>query len=467
MQSPKKYAHHRSSQHTTRSPLIVVIPGVLGSVLVDRQGRTVYNAHSVNPLLFPEVLHIENELIATKPIEEISLFGMRIIPGYKRFINHIKQVWRIPDSKAANTVDLNPGDTPDLIAFAYDFRKSVSTIASELNKMIRSHLDGRHVRIYAHSMGGLIAAHWYAFLSEGILVDAISTFGTPFNGAGATLDHMLNGFKLGPLRWHKVTEVMREWDSGFDLLPHWPTIRDGSDLILPHELSIQATESISNYKARARAAHEENTLLFQELQRRQDIGQTLPFTYYYSQSRRTIHELEVSRQTLKVTSREPDDLPHELQGGDGTVATCSALPSFALRGNDASHRVSGSHTDLYLSEDFLRKSDNVPPVRGDTTKQPTPHLILDFTDVINSAHSSNIAISVSTSKHVPLPTNSPIVRIDGERVSTTPTPAGWTANLPPLPTGIHRVSVRHQWHPSHNFLEVNTFIGSFSPASGA
>ena len=85
--------------------------------------------------------------------------------------------------------------------------------------------------LVAHSMGGLIASWWWAFLSEGIDVDQVITLGTPYRGAAKALDVLVNGMHIGPFDLPQaVTDTVRTWDSVFDLLPHYQVI-NGNDRV--------------------------------------------------------------------------------------------------------------------------------------------------------------------------------------------------------------------------------------------
>ena len=247
-------------------PLVVVIPGIGGSELADDSGRIVYGA-AFGPLLGvgldPSVLDPNNELRPVGLIGPCSLICWQLITGYKGLLNGItKGLGLSPDRVVTAGEELVDPDAT-VVAFPYDFRRSVEHIANDLNRFVRERApQGRRVVLVAHSMGGLVAAWWWAFLSEGIDVHQIITLGTPFRGAAKALDVLVNGMRIGPFpATQAVSDMVRTWDSVFDLLPHYQVVDGNTRCRYPYELPSGITSAVTGFSGKARAAYEKNRCL--------------------------------------------------------------------------------------------------------------------------------------------------------------------------------------------------------------
>ena len=182
-------------------PLVVVIPGIGGSELADSSGKRVYGA-SVSGLVArlcePSVLDLNNELRPVGLVGPCSVICWQLITGYDGLLNGIsKGLGLSPGRVVTAGADLVDPDAT-VVAFPYDFRRSVEHIANDLDRVVRERAQGRRVVLVAHSMGGLVAAWWWAFLSEGIDVAEIITLGTPYRGAAKALNVLVNGMRIGP-----------------------------------------------------------------------------------------------------------------------------------------------------------------------------------------------------------------------------------------------------------------------------
>ena len=149
-------------------PLVVVIPGIGGSELADASGAIVYRAglgHLLSVGRDPSVLDPNNELRPVGLIGPCSLICWQLITGYDGLLNGISKGLGLSPGRVvtAGAELVDPDAT--VVAFPYDFRRSVEQIANDLDRVVRARAQGRRVVLVAHSMGGLVAAWWWAFLS--------------------------------------------------------------------------------------------------------------------------------------------------------------------------------------------------------------------------------------------------------------------------------------------------------------
>lgn len=143
--------------------------------------------------------------------------------------------------------------SPDVISFAYDWRKSVEHNAGLLSKKYAEwdQIYDRFVWI-AHSMGGLVVGRCMQLLAKSDhLNNVVITMGSPFGGSyfsaqalqiegGGSIDivktvtswvdagigSFFAGYYLFDTQSKKLTRAIRSWDGLYDLLP--PTFLDST-----------------------------------------------------------------------------------------------------------------------------------------------------------------------------------------------------------------------------------------------
>lgn len=215
--------------------LVVLIPGIGGSELADDRGRTVWGGSlgrfALNAL-FPSVLSVD-ESPSLRPIGLLS--AARSLPGLTSlhpYEDLLKRIERDFDCR----VDRGHPDRRDLdadvVAFPYDFRRSIVEAAEHLDREVRERVEhrgsleggGPPVVVVAHSMGGLVARYWLGPLGGGELCERLITLGTPHRGAPKALDWLVNGVRVKGVRHRAATEVIRSWPAAFELLPRYEVV---------------------------------------------------------------------------------------------------------------------------------------------------------------------------------------------------------------------------------------------------
>mgnify|MGYP000853712206 FL=1 len=455
-------------------PLVVVIPGIGGSELADASGTIVYRA-GLGPLLSvgqdPSVLDPNNELRPVRLIGPCSLICWQLITGYNGLLNGItKGLGLSPERVVTAGEELVDPDAP-VVAFPYDFRRSVEQIANDLDRVVRERAQGRRVVLVAHSMGGLIASWWWAFLSEGIDVDQIITLGTPFRGAAKALDTLINGMRIGPFALGQaVTDTVRTWDSVFDLLPHYQVV-DGNDKYrYPYELPSGITSAVTGFSGKARAAYEKNRCLHDALVNKVAESGGNPFTVYYSQGHATLGHASIDTHSdgLVVAKGNPRAIPASWDGGDGTVPMFSMIPYLMERDVSRWRRLAGKHQDLVEEKSVFEhlseySRTRLPAAARGGSYEASAYLQLDLDDVVLADTEAEVRLRVVDKDGNALDPKNVGGNVRGHRFVAERSDDGWwLARLPRLEEGVHSLMLSATGVPNVDRLVLKTRVGAAS-----
>lgn len=456
-------------------PLVVVIPGIGGSELADDSGRIVYGA-AFGPLLGvgldPSVLDPNNELRPVGLIGPCSLICWQLITGYKGLLNGItKGLGLSPDRVVTAGEELVDPDAT-VVAFPYDFRRSVEHIANDLNRFVRERApQGRRVVLVAHSMGGLVAAWWWAFLSEGIDVHQIITLGTPFRGAAKALDVLVNGMRIGPFpATQAVSDMVRTWDSVFDLLPHYQVVDGNTRCRYPYELPSGITSAVTGFSGKARAAYEKNRCLHDALLNRVVESGRNPFTVYYSQGHATLGHASIGAHSnqLVVAKGNPRAIPASWDGGDGTVPMFSTIPDIVERDFSRWRRLAGKHQDLVEEKSVFEhlseySRTRLPAAARGGGYEASAYLQLDLDDVVLSGVETEFRLRVVDKAGNALDPENVGGNVGGHRFVAERSDDGWwLAQLPRLEEGVHSLMLSATGVPNVDRLVLKTRVGAAS-----
>jgi Lecithin:cholesterol acyltransferase len=358
----------------TREHLVVVLPGIGGSVLEHPDGRTAWDAGFGGILGLgrdPDRLSLAEapDLRPTGLIRSRRLLpGWTVIHGYDGLIDRLGE---LPGAKVAPGRTDDPVPDANIVLFPYDFRRSIVDAATLLAGDVHKRLErfggqpANRVIVVAHSMGGLVARYWLGPLEGWRVCRALITLGTPHRGAPKALHWLVNG-PLGGLL-PEVTAVLREWPSVAELLPRYPAVWDtvARTARYPHELPIDWLASMATS---AYAVHEEIERAWRQVPR--DGTQVDPRVGW---SHRTPSAARWDGARLAVTKKAPTWLPLGRwtdDHGDGTVPAFSAVP-IEMGGHDpVDMRVRERHSPLGsaefvtgLVEDYESYPDT-GPIRG-------------------------------------------------------------------------------------------------------
>ena len=183
--------------------LIVVVPGIIGSELVDGNGAKVWvgvggilgqiQCNEVGNPVYP--LYAYNN----------DNYGAR--DTYKTLYDSLK-------SRYSSQADVK--------FFAYDWRKTNTRAGQVLKSMVNGY-SGKII-IVAHSMGGIVASDYLRIATESQRTrTTLITLGTPFTGAPKAVQVMENGKMfpgiVGDLTSSYIQNLIRNIPAAYELLP--------------------------------------------------------------------------------------------------------------------------------------------------------------------------------------------------------------------------------------------------------
>ena len=454
-------------------PLVVVIPGIGGSELADSSGKRVYGA-SVSGLVArlcePSVLDPNNELRPVGLVGPCSVICWQLITGYDGLLNGISKGLGLSPGRVvtAGAELVDPDAT--VVAFPYDFRRSVEHIANDLDRVVRERAQGRRVVLVAHSMGGLVAAWWWAFLSEGIDVAEIITLGTPYRGAAKALNVLVNGMRIGPYVPQAVTDTVRTWDSVFDLLPHYQVV-DGNDKYrYPYELPSGITSAVAGFSGKALNAYQKNQRLNDALVNKVAESGRNPFTVYYSQGHATLGHASIDTHSdgLVVAKGNPRAIPASWDGGDGTVPMFSTIPDVVERDVSRWRRLAGKHQDLVEEKSVFEhlseySRTRLPAAARGGGYEVSAYLQLDLDDVVLAGTEAEVRIRVVDKAGSVLEPENVGGNVGGNRFLADRGDGGWwLVQLPALKEGVHSVMLSATGIPGVGRVGLQTRVGAAS-----
>ncbi len=262
--------------------VIVLIPGILGSVLV-KDGKEVWGVSGSNVAsnlmtfgkaldalgLPPGIGHDDPKDGVTAPRILPKLYMVPTFwkaDGYGRLVQHLKERFTLTpatDSQAGN-----------LLEFPYDWRLSNQLNAQRLSDTVTLVLerwrqstknpDAKLIFI-CHSMGGLVARHFLEVLGGRELTSKLITIGTPYQGSINALDALVNGLflGLGPIGF-SVDKLVRSFPAVHQLLPTYDCLDVGDGQLrklsgrdLPNVGKNEVTEALA-FHSRIAGAVEKN-----------------------------------------------------------------------------------------------------------------------------------------------------------------------------------------------------------------
>jgi pimeloyl-ACP methyl ester carboxylesterase len=262
------YSQSAQSIGADRNP-VVVIPGILGSTLVERHTRQIvwgaftYGAADADfpggarlfalPMELGTPLselrdHVEPDGVLQSLDVNVSLFKVTALEPYRGIIEALA-AGRYVDRDIARSQERASGGPIDYdglhytcFQFDFDWRRDISENASRLERLIRDASDvassargsPAKVDVVAHSMGGMVLLYYLRYGTQPLpedgsippatwqgasLVDRAIIVGTPSAGSVLALKQLVEGVRYAPIVPEYRPAVIGTMPSIYQLLP--------------------------------------------------------------------------------------------------------------------------------------------------------------------------------------------------------------------------------------------------------
>ena len=330
---------------STMRDMIILLPGITGSVLVDDKGNEIWNVSGNAAWSYLSSLgkSLEKLVVASHPVSSDApaggvhatglvqgihgVFGLGRIDGYRAVASMIRDNFDVTPASEDPSVPAN------YFEFAYDWRLSNRTTATRLKALVdtrlpvwqRSPKGGRDARVVlvAHSMGGLASRYYLEKLEGWEKCRALLTFGTPYRGSVAAVDYLANGYKKV---FVDFTDAMRSMPSIYELLPIWRILKDGSDYKrvaeasgIPHIDPARAQDALAFHREIEKAVEKHKAVP-------EYVANRYHMIPVVGVAQPTLQSTRYEGKSLVAVRERPDWMDASLEGGDGTVPRVSATP---------------------------------------------------------------------------------------------------------------------------------------------
>ncbi len=365
----------------------VVVPGILGSELIDRGGSKLWL--NVGNVLGHHALGLPKRLPIATLRDELRPGGLlgvdTVLPRlfgfteYADLLDLLEEGGFVRDERPSGAV---------YHVFTYDWRLDLVATARALDDYLAELADARgdpdtRFNLVAHSMGGLVARYYlrYGTAAPGTPVtwagarriNQVVQVTTPNGGGIGALDAILNGNRVGFSTTTMAASVISAMPSIYQLLPprEFPALLDHRSAPLEADLhaietwerfgwgpfSPEVTGDLEEHReflgaalGRARSFHE-------SLLEPPDSGCPVPMTFLGGDTLPTLARVIVPEPRGATPRLEADDAAEAqamFEAGDGRVTRGSALASV----HPDAHHPHGASSIPELSHAFMGGADH-------------------------------------------------------------------------------------------------------------
>jgi pimeloyl-ACP methyl ester carboxylesterase len=331
---------------------LVFVPGILGSKLQDRQGKTIwldFSSVPYNPLHWKgwaettlQTLSYPNDDLVAKEILNEVVF---VPPWVKQ-----EHYGRLLKNLTALGYVLNPSAGsprgPALYTFPYDWRqdnrKSAAQLRDQIDQWGKRH-PGARPWLIAHSMGGMVSRWYIEKLGGKDEVDRLFLIASPWDGAPRALQVLFDGlavFLRSSFNYFfdiraATRAFLRSLPSMYQLLPYQnPFLHD------------QANQSIPLQNGAGWLDAERQSLLLDGLRFNQELGTTMSVPQTVCFFGRKTPTPSFGTLTTAAGGVWRAIAWGVTEAGDGTVPERSAVHPNAA----AKIPIAASHGDIYVHE---------------------------------------------------------------------------------------------------------------------
>ena len=455
-------------KRTELRDMVVVLPGIGGSVLTAKDGVSLWDPtlgvgfrFLTRPGSSLERLRLEGDdpardtpddgVRATGLVQDVHLLpGLWKIDGYSGVTAMMAEAFRIE----RGTIDPADQRVANYFEFPYDWRRDNRVAARQLQRFVEDRLHrwrtqtpykDAKVVLVAHSMGGLVARYFLEVLGGHALCRALVTIGTPHRGAVKAVDFLAGAKRV---MFAELSAVLRSFTSVFQLLPRYEMVEENGRYCRVTET---AADMPGIDRARALAGlgfhHEIDAAVEARPQRGYELIPIVGTWQPTLQSARLAHGRVTVSESAPTWTEFPDG------DGDGTVPRVSAVPiefSNAWLNSFITERHASlqNHASFLqdLQDRLIQSQVKTGHIRGSVATARAPALSLRLDDVY--AHDEPVTIQVAVKNINPRHVGSVRVRVTNAATGAVVHEAAcvsedgrWVSGLPALPPGTYRLSV--------------------------
>jgi pimeloyl-ACP methyl ester carboxylesterase len=218
---------------------VIVIPGIMGSSLVDVETRDVlWGLNDASWWVSAWMTGRALRRLAVTDDERAGRTGRVRASGLLRFPAFAPVLRGFePYTKLLTGIGPVLAHPDALREFPYDWRLSVEHNAAELGRVVDQHLSqwrahpagsaDAKVVLVAHSMGGLVARYFNHVLGGASDVRTTITLGTPYYGSVKSA-YILSSGRGVPLPRKRLRKLVQHMPGLYDLLPFYRCVDDGA-----------------------------------------------------------------------------------------------------------------------------------------------------------------------------------------------------------------------------------------------
>lgn len=365
------------TKKTPMRDLLVLIPGIMGSVL-QKDGEDLFalswsagwSALTSRGLSLQQMMlsgddscdkDLGDGITAPRLMSDAHLIpGFFKVDGYGRIAEFIKDNFDVTQGDVQN-----PKQPANFFEFPYDWRRDNKCAALKLATLINERLPqwqdssgntDAKVILIGHSMGGLVSRYYLEALEGWKKCRALITFGTPYRGSVNALDFLANGYKK---RFIDLSEVLRSFTSVYQLLPVYKVVDVNGDYQrIEDAAGIQGVDS----KRAAKARLEFHEVIREKVDAHQKDAEYLKsykIVPIVGTRQPTLQSATFAGGKLTVGYEVPskDAADSVLAEGDGTVPRLSATP-YELSDEYRETFFAERHASLQNNDDVLTDLSN-------------------------------------------------------------------------------------------------------------
>lgn len=354
--------------------VVVVLPGVMGSELRDKNGRVVWGTSmgsvvkgvltrgkAIKRLRLPDGIGDANApdgVVATALLPDIHVIPgiWSVSVGYESMTKWFRETFDVVEAGHSS-----PSRPVNFVQFAYDWRLSNRASAAALGATVEpileqfrakpGHADAKLVLI-GHSMGGLVARYFVDVMGGHEITRKVITLGTPHRGAVNALVSLVNGVSkgFGPLKID-LTDLSRSLPSLHQLLPEYACVETSNGLRKTTEVVVPELDSVQLKDA----------MRFHDQLR---VGAAAHSAAY--ESHPILARTQPTDTTVRIVGGEVQTLrtiEGRSEGGDGTVPRLSASPYGVVPSSPIHRYVMEKHGGLPANDPLLVELEGVLTAR--------------------------------------------------------------------------------------------------------